>query len=168
MSLENFKFIVNEPFDNSVVKRDFLKVRHQEGANLNDSDQQVELIFGENNNYHQIENAYLEYDITVQDPNAAFDNISRIRLTNNGLAYVFQEAVLATTSGSNLEHNKFVGQTSSVIRVLPSKDGDSLSQFDNINQGNTNADFDSTSLKKCSSMIIQYQLIKVKLKVNCH
>ena len=83
----------------SIVKRDFLKVDHQQGANLNDPDQQVEFVFGENNNYHQIGNAYLEYDITLQDPNAAFDNTSRIRLTDNGLAYVFEEALLATTSG---------------------------------------------------------------------
>ena len=84
----------------------------------------------------------------MQNPVAVFDNISRLRLTNNGLAYVFQEAVLATTSGPNLEHNEYVGQISTIIRVLTSKDGDLLSQFDNINESNTNDDFDSTSLKK--------------------
>ena len=118
MSLEDFQLLDSEAFDNSIVKRDFMKVYHQQGAQLNDSDQYIKFLFGENNNYHQIGNAYLEYDITVQDPNAVFDNNSRIRLTNNGLAYVFQEAVLATTSGSNLEHNKFVGQTSTIMRVL--------------------------------------------------
>ena len=35
------------------------------------------------------------------------------------------------------------------MRVLTSKDVDLLSQFDNVNEGNTDADFDSTSLKKC-------------------
>ena len=74
-----------------------MKVYHQQGAQLNDPDQKINFIFGENNNYHQIGNAYLEYDITVQNPAAVFDNNSRVRLTNNGLAYVFQEAVLATT-----------------------------------------------------------------------
>ena len=34
------------------------------------------------------------------------------------------------------------------MRVLTSKDGDLLSQFDNINEGITNDYFDSTSLKK--------------------
>ena len=34
------------------------------------------------------------------------------------------------------------------MKVLFSKDGDLLSQFDNINEGNGDADFDSTSLKK--------------------
>ena len=105
MSLEHLQLSDNEPFDKSIVKRDFFKVYRQQGAILNDSDQQVEFIFGENNNYHQIGNSHLEYDITVQDPNAAFGNNRRIRLTNNGLAYVFQEAVLATKSGSNLKHN---------------------------------------------------------------
>ena len=84
---------------------------------MNDSAQQIEFIIGENNNCHQIGNALLEYDITVQNPAAAFDNDSRKRLTSNGFAYVFQEAVLATTSGSNLEHKKFLGQTSTIMRV---------------------------------------------------
>ena len=63
------------------------------------------------------------------------------------MAYDFQEAILATTSGSILEHNKFVGQTSTILRVLTSRDGDLLSQFANIIEGKTDADFDSTSLK---------------------
>ena len=131
-----------------VLLKKILKVYHQQRAQLNDPDQNIKFIFGENNNYHQIGNAYLEYDMTVQNPVAAFDNNSRIRLTNNGLAYVFQEPVLATTSGSYLKHIKYVGQISTIMRVLTSKDGDSLSQFDNINEGRTIDDFDSTSLKK--------------------
>ena len=154
MSLEDFQVFDNGPFENSFVKRDFLKVYHHQGFNLKDSDQQVEFIFGENNNYHQIGKAYLENDKTIQNPNAAFDNNSPIRITNNGLAHAFQGAVLATTSGSILEHIKFVGQISTLIRVLTSKDGDLLSQFDNINEGNTDADFDSTSLKKNSLIIM--------------
>ena len=124
-----------------------MKIYHQQGAQLNDPDQNIKFIFGENINYHQIGNAFFENDITVQNPAAVFYNNSRIRLTNNGLAYVLQEAVLATTSGSNLEHKKFVGQLSTIMRVLTSKDGDLLSQFENINEGNTDDDFDSTSLK---------------------
>ena len=69
-------------------------------------------------------------------------------MTINELAYVFQEAILATTSGSNLEHDKFVGQTSTIIRVLTSKDGDFLSQPDNIHEGNADANFVTTSLEK--------------------
>ena len=149
MSLEDFQLLDNEPFDNSIIKRDFLKIYHQQGAQLNQSDQNVEFIFGENNNYHQVGNSYLEFDITVRrEDNANFTNNSAIRLTNNAFAYCFKEARLSITSGSDLEHNKYCGQVSTIMRVLFSKDGDLLSQFDNINEDNGNADFNSTSLKK--------------------
>ena len=86
--LRNFQLIDNEPIDNSIVKRDYTKVHHQSGANLNDSNQNVEFIFGKNNNYHQIGNAYLEFDITfrkvVEIPkNPNFIDTDQIRLINN-------------------------------------------------------------------------------------
>ena len=149
MSLEDFQLLDNEPFDNSIIKRDFLKIYHQQGAQLNQSDQSIEFIFGENNNYHQVGNSYLEFDITVRrEDNANFTNNSPIRLTNNAFAYCFKEGRLGITSGSDIEHNKYVGPISTIMRVFFSKDGDLLSQFDSINEGNGNADFDSTSLKK--------------------
>jgi len=55
-------------------------------------------------------------------------------LTNNAFAYVFKEARLSTTSGSDLEHNNFVGQLSTIMRDLTSKDGGLLSHFDKINE----------------------------------
>jgi len=150
MSLEDFQLLDNEPFDNSIIKRDYLKIYHQQGAQLNQSDQNIEFIFGENNNFHQFGNSYLEFDITVRRAdNNNFANASAIRMTNNAFAYVFKEARLSTTSRSDLEHNKFVGQISTMMRCLTSKDGDLLSQFDNINEGNGDADFNCTSLKKC-------------------
>ena len=118
MSLEDFQLLDNETFDNSIIKRDFLKIYHQQGAQLNQSDQNVEFIFGENNNFHQIGNAYLEFDITVRrEDNANFTNNSRIRLINNAFAYCFKETRLSRTSGSDLEHNKYVGQVSTIMRV---------------------------------------------------
>ena len=66
MSLEDFQLLDNEPFDNSIIKRDFTKIYHQQGAQLNQSDQNIEFIFGENNNYHQIGIGYLEFNITVR------------------------------------------------------------------------------------------------------
>ena len=149
MSIEDFQLLDNEPFDNSIKKRDFIKIYHQQGAQLNQPDQNIEFIFGENNNYHQVGNSHLEFDITVRrEDNANCTNNSRIRLTKNAFAYCFKEARLGVTSGSDLEHNKYVGQISTIMRVLFSKDGDLLSQFDNINEGNGDADFDSTFLKK--------------------
>ena len=65
MGLKDYQLFDNEPFDNSIVKRDFLKVYHQQGAQLNQSDQNTEIIFGKNPNYLKIGNAFLEFDITV-------------------------------------------------------------------------------------------------------
>ena len=44
MSLENFKLLDNERFEYSIIKRVFLKVYHQPGAQLNQSDQNIEFI----------------------------------------------------------------------------------------------------------------------------
>ena len=155
MSLEDFQLLDNEPFDNSIIKRDFLKVYHQQGAQLNTPDQNIEFIFGENNNYHQIGNAYLEFDITVRPQNAAdaFGVDSPIKLTNIGFAYAFQEARLSTST-TDLEHNKYCGQISTIMRVISSRDADLLSQFDNINErvgaddAATAENIQSTSLNK--------------------
>ena len=168
MSLEDFQFLDNEPFENSIVKRDFLKIFHQQGAQLNQSDQNIEFIFGENNMYHQVGNSYLEYDITMRrEDNANFTNNSPIRLTNNAFAYCFKEARLGATSNSDLEHNKYVGQVSTILRVLNGKDGDLLSHFDNINESNGNADSNSTSLKKMlidNHNIVGHEVNKGKIK----
>ena len=135
MSLEDFHLLDNEPFDNSIIKRDFTKIYHQQGAQLNQSDQNIEFIFGENNNYHQIGNGYLEFNITVRKNDATNFHIEDpIRLVNNGFACCFKEARLSTTIGSDIEHNKFCGQVSTIMRVISNKDDDLLSQFGNINE----------------------------------
>ena len=158
MSLEDFQLLDNESFDNSIIKRDFLKVYHQQGAQLNDADQNIEFIFGENNNFHQIGNAYHEFDITLQPHGGGgFLDDAAIRLTNNGFAYVFKEARLSTST-TDLEHNKYLGQISTIMRVVSSRDGDLLSQFDNINEevgadeAATSVNIRNTSLHK---MLIQ-------------
>ena len=66
MSLEVFQLIDNETIDNASRKREFSKLYHQQAANLNDSDQNIEFIFGENNYYHQVGNAYLQYEMTME------------------------------------------------------------------------------------------------------
>ena len=52
------------------LKKSFFKKCHHQRANLENSDQNVEFIFGENNNYHQICNAYLQYEVTVENVEA--------------------------------------------------------------------------------------------------
>ena len=61
MSLEDFQLLDNEPIDNSIIERDFTKIYHQQGAQLSQSDQNIELFFGDNNNYHQKGNGNLEF-----------------------------------------------------------------------------------------------------------
>ena len=102
---------------------------------MNQSDQNIEFIFGENNNYHQIRNANLEFNITVRkNDETNFHYVDPVRLVNNGFAFCFKEARLSTTLGSDIEINKFCGQVSTNMRVILNKDGDLLSQFDNINE----------------------------------
>ena len=85
-------------------------------------------------------------------------------MTNNAFAFCFKEARLGVTSGSDLEHKKYVGQVSTLMRVLTSKDGDLLSQFDNINEGIVNANFDSNSLKK---MFVNNHDLANRGKIKC-
>ena len=81
MSLEDFHSLDNEPFDSSFIERDFTKIYHRQGDQLNQSDQNHHFIFGENNNYHQKGNAYLEFNITIRkndDTNFDYDNPVRL------------------------------------------------------------------------------------------
>ena len=150
MSLEDFQLLDNEPIDTSIVKRDLLKINHLQGAILNDPDQKVEFNFDVNNTYHRIGNAFLEFDITVrriEDDN--FTDFSAIRITNNAFASVFKKARLSTTSGGDSEHTQFTVQIYTIMGALTSEDGDLLSKFDNIIEGNGDNDRNFTALKKC-------------------
>ena len=129
MSLEYFQILDNEPIDNSIIKRDFTKIYHRQEDQLNQSDQNIEFIFGENNNYHHIGIAYLEFNITVRKTdNTNFHIDDPIRFVNNGFAFCFKEARLTTSIGGDIEINKFCGQVSTIMRAISSKDGDFLSQ----------------------------------------
>ena len=93
MSVEHFQLLDNEPLDISIFKRDFTKIYHGQGDQLNQLDQNFEYIFGENNNYHQIANAYLEFNITERKKDdTKFHHEDPVRLVNNGFAYCFNEA----------------------------------------------------------------------------
>ena len=79
-------------------------------------------------------------------------------MTNNGFSYVFKEARLSTST-NDLEHNKYVGQVSTFMRAVSSRDGDSLSQFDNIDE-KVGAD------KNATTVIIQDTSLHKMLIVN--
>ena len=135
MSLEDFQLLDNESFDNSIIKRDFTKTYHQQGAQPNQSHQNIEFIFGENHNFYQIGNGYLEFNITVRKNDSInFLIEDPVRLVNNGYAFCYKEFRSSSTIGSDIEHNKFCGQISTIMKVLSNKDDDLLSQFGNINE----------------------------------
>ena len=132
MSLEDFQLLDKEPLDNSIIKRDFTKRYHRQGYLLNQSDENIEFIFGENNNYHQIGKAYLEFNIIVRkNVNTNFHYDDPVRLVKNGYAFYFKEAHLNTTIGSDVGINKLCGQVSTIRRTISKKDSDLLSHFDN-------------------------------------
>ena len=135
MSLEYFQFLDNEPLDKSLIKRDFTKIYHRQGDQLNQSDQTIEFIFGENNIYHQISNAYIEFNNTVRKNDTTnFHNEDPIRLVINAFAFCFKEARLTTSIGGDIEISKFCGQISTFMKVISNIDGDLLSQLDKINE----------------------------------
>ena len=102
---------------------------------MNQLDQNFEFIFGENNNYHQIGNGYLEVNITVRKSEGFnFHREDPIRLVKNGYAFCFKEASLSTTFASDIEHNKFCGQVSTFMKVISTKNDDLISQFGNTNE----------------------------------
>ena len=118
MSLEDFQLLDNERFDNSIIKRFFEKMYHQQGAQLNQSDQNIEFFFGENNNYHQIGNAYLEFDFIVRkNDTTKFHTEDPNRLVNNGFSFCFEDR-LSTTIGSDIEINKFCGRVFTIMKVI--------------------------------------------------
>ena len=126
-----------------------MKIYHEQAANLNDSDQIIDSVFGENNNYYPIVNAYLQYKMTIEKDvavpaNRFLVNGDAIRLVNNAFAYCFREATLATTGGSDNEHNIYVGQVSTIMRALTSKDGYLLSHFDKNDE--SEGEIENTSL----------------------
>ena len=164
MSLEDFQLLDNEPLDNSIIKRDFTKIYHRQADQLNQSDQNIEFIFGENNNYHQIGNGYLELNITVRKRDTTnFHNDDPVRLVNNGFAFCFKEARLSTSLGSDIEINKFCGQVSTIMRAISNKDGDLVSQFDNINEN------DIPVLNRLADLPVQIRdTLHQKMLINNH
>ena len=114
-----------------------MKNYHQQAANKNDSGPIYDFKVGENNNYHQSGNAYLQNELTIEKDvavaaNRVLVNGDAFTLVNNAFAYCFKKAHLSTTGGSDIKHNKYVCQVSTIMRALTSKDGNLLSHFDEI------------------------------------
>ena len=94
-----------------VIKKDFKKKYHQQSVNLKGCVLKSDIVFGENNNYYQIGNAYLLFEVNVLNDGCPFeyDNTDVIKLVNNAFARLFEEASIPKTGGSEIEINKLVG-----------------------------------------------------------
>ena len=66
MSLELFQKIDEETIGILNVKRDFIRIHHQQETQLKHTDQNIDFISGQINNDHQIGNAYIQYGIAAQ------------------------------------------------------------------------------------------------------
>ena len=113
MSAEVFELIDNEKNDDSIIKRDFIKINHQSGANVDAENLQINIYFGENHNFIQVGTSYLEFDIRVRRANGDPFNIGlapagdTIKLVNNASAYTFHDARISTSAGVEIQQNKF-------------------------------------------------------------
>ena len=103
MSAEDFQLIDDEKIDDSIIKRDFIKIYHQSGANVDAENSQIKIYFGENPNFIQVGNGYLEFDIRVRRTDGnPFSIVAPgndvIRLVNNAFAYSIHDARISTSA----------------------------------------------------------------------
>ena len=115
-----------------------MKKYHKQWAKLNDANQGIAFFIGEIDNYLQIGNGYLEFDILLRKKGANFNNVDAdgsadepISLIIDDFAYVLGIATPLSTNEKN-EQNKYVGHVSTIMRLLASKDGVLKSYLDKI------------------------------------
>ena len=147
--------IDDSKIDDSIIKRDFIKIYHQPGANVDAENSQIKFYFGENHNFIQVGNGYLEFDIRIRTAagrdfsiaaNPDPPGIDIIRLVNNVFAYVIHDARISSAAGVEIEQNKYVGPISTIMRLITGKEGDLSTYFDIIDE--SEGEINNTSLKK--------------------
>ena len=147
MSAEDFQLKDTEKIDDSIIKRDFIKIYHQSGANVHAETSQIKFYFVENHNFIQVGNGYLEFDIRIRlDNDSNFVDGNVIRLVNNAFAYTMRGARISTSAGVEIEQNKYVGPISTIMRLVTQQDGDLSTYFDIIDESENQ--IDNSSLKK--------------------
>ena len=151
MSAIGFQLVDDEKIDDSIIKRALIKRNHQLGANVNSEKSNIKLLSVENHNFIQVGIGYLEFDIKIRKGNN--DNFSVtaprhdiFRLVNNAFAYTVHDAGISTSTGVEIEQNKFVGPVSTIMRLVTQTDGDLSSHFDIIDE--SKAGIDIFSLKQ--------------------
>ena len=148
MSANDFRLIDDEKIDDSILKRDFIKIYHQSGANVDAENSPINFSFGENHISFQVGNGNLVFDIRIRRADGnAFTIIAPgndiIRLDNNAFAYTIHVAGISTSAGVEIEQKKNVGPISTNIRLVTQKDGDLSTYFDIIDE-NENSINDSS------------------------
>ena len=108
MSAVDFQPADDEKIDDSIIKRDFIKIYHQSGAAVNNKISKIKFYFGENHNFIQVGNGNLEFDMKIRKDNN--DNFSItapghdvIRSVNKVFAYTIHDARISTPSGVEIE-----------------------------------------------------------------
>ena len=98
MSLEYSHLKDDTKIDSSINQKTSINKYHQQGAQLINPDQNIEFIFGGNNNHHQFSKANPQYDITVRkivaipgNPNVLGKNVSK--LVNIAFAFTLEDAI---------------------------------------------------------------------------
>ena len=139
MSAEDFQPIDVSKIDDSIIRRDFIKIYHQSGAHVDAENSQIKFYFGENRTFFQVGNGYLEFDIRVRrDDGNRFTFVAPgndvIRLVNNAFTYTIHDARISTSSGIEIEQNKYVGPISTIMRLVTQKDGELSTYFDIIDE----------------------------------
>ena len=131
MSALDFQLIDDEKIDDSSIKREFIKISHQSGANGSSENSSNQFFFEENYNFIQVGKRYLEFD--NKNWKVDFNNFSDgdvLRLVNSAFAYTINDARIYSSSGVEIEQNKVVGPISTIMRLNTQKDGDLSTYFD--------------------------------------
>ena len=154
---ECWRFSIERWYNNWWFKyrKRLCKNKHQHGAQVNDKNQNIKVYFGDNINYIQIGNSYLETEIIVKKADRTnFTDADENRLVYNAFAYVFQDARISAWNGTQIEQNKNVGPISTITRWLTHEDGDLSTYLDKIDE--TRAGIVNISLKHF--LIINHEL----------
>ena len=126
MRAESFQLLDTEKIDDSFIKRDFIKTYHQSGAIANAENSPIKFFFGENHNFFQVGNGFLEFDIRVRRADGNRSTIVApgndiIRLVNNAFSYSIHDARISTSAGVELKQNNYIGPISALMRLVTQK-----------------------------------------------
>ena len=138
MNSDNYQLLDDTRNKNLTVKRDFAEICHRKNVpkNSNESGKIIDIFFVEKPN-QQFGNENLQFDMKSKNGDYfEADSHESIRLVKIELGRMFKEAYFFTTGGTDMESNNFVGQVSTIMRVLTSKTRDSSSYFAKNNENN--------------------------------